>query len=424
MSTASTKLRHRLRREPRGKKKKEPTTELPSQLVEEHIDKLRNFVKQHKLKNSGAPMPSGRLRVFADCAGLSSETIALGLLGLTSEDVEFVGGSEIDPTKRAMMQAVHKAFGLKTEKKNVEHDIFDRNLLETKGCDLYIAGFPCPAYSNCGRKLGAKDGQKRGLLIFEGLKYIVYWKPSIVILEQVAAFLNKKHARTHQVMKKTFHAAGYKVYLKKLSTKEHGIPQSRTRCYFVAFRSNKVVSFKFPKPVPCPRLISFLDINIKGDEKLSLPGYESKYGSSIWQEDSVLDVGSSERWQSRQSDLCPCLIRSRCFSNGYYLPKQLRRLTLAECGRMQGVPRRLLEHIESFLTRKGKCAHDAAAKKHIMAALGDSMSVNVLMRVLARALPAAGLWPYSLSRMDPWTSNCQAKLGRLVDKLYSDACDR
>lgn len=117
MSTASTKLRHRLRREPRGKKKKEPTTELPSQLVEEHIDKLRNFVKQHKLKNSGAPMPSGRLRVFADCAGLSSETIALGLLGLTSEDVEFVGGSEIDPTKRAMMQAVHKAFGLKTEKK-------------------------------------------------------------------------------------------------------------------------------------------------------------------------------------------------------------------------------------------------------------------------------------------------------------------
>lgn len=81
---------------------------------------------------------------------------------------------------------------------------------------------------------------------------------------------------------------------------------------------------------------------------MTLNGYESVYGSSIWQEDIVLDVGASERWQKKMANLCPCLIRSRCFSQGYYLPKQLRRLSSVECGRMQGVPGRLVAAMESL----------------------------------------------------------------------------
>ena len=245
MSSAAAKSQ---RQKLRMKATKRKTPELPSYVVEEHIDNLRAFVKLHKSKRGSPKMPAGKIRIFADCAGLSSETIALSLLGLTSEHMEFVGGSENDSAKRSMMQAVHKAFDLKTEKKLVEQDIFDRSLTETKSSDVYIAGFPCPAYSSCGRKLGAKDGQKRGLLIFEGLKYIVYRKPALVILENVSAFLNKRHARTHKVMKKCFAALGYKVYVKNLSTKEHGIPQSRSHCYLVAFRCDQrqKVSFKFP----------------------------------------------------------------------------------------------------------------------------------------------------------------------------------
>lgn len=238
MSSAGAKSQRRQLREKATKRK---TTELPSHLVEEHIDKLRAFVKLHKSKRGSPKTPAGKNRIFSDCAGLFSETIALSLLGLTSEHMEFVGGSENDSAKRSMMQAVHKAFGLKTEKKLVEQDIFDRSLTETKASDVYSTGFPCPAYSSCGRKLRAKDGQKRGLLIFEGLKHI-YRKPALVILENVPAFLNKRHARTHKVMKKCFAALGYKVYVKKLSTKEHGIPQSRSRCYLVAFLRPKAES--------------------------------------------------------------------------------------------------------------------------------------------------------------------------------------
>ena len=153
MSSAAAKSQ---RQQLRMKATKRKTPELPSYVVEEHIDNLRAFMKLHKSKRGSPKMPAGKIRIFADCAGLSSETIALSLLGLTSEHMEFVGGSENDSAKRSMMQAVHKAFDLKTEKKLVEQDIFDRSLTETKSSDVYIAGFPCPAYSSCGRKLGAK----------------------------------------------------------------------------------------------------------------------------------------------------------------------------------------------------------------------------------------------------------------------------
>ena len=149
-------------------------------------------------------MVANKIRIFADCAGISSETVALSLLGLRSSHMEFVGGSEIDAVKRALLQSVHRTCGQSTHKEALETDMFKRDISATPICDLYIAGFPCPAYSNCGVKKGAKDGKGRGLLIFEGLKYVARSKPSVVVLEQVLGFLHKKHTRTHKVMKKHF----------------------------------------------------------------------------------------------------------------------------------------------------------------------------------------------------------------------------
>ena len=57
----------------------------------------------------------------------------------------------------------------------VEKDLFHRSLEATQPSDLYIAGFALPCIS--GKKEGAQDGQGRGLLVFEGLKYIAGWKP-------------------------------------------------------------------------------------------------------------------------------------------------------------------------------------------------------------------------------------------------------
>lgn len=77
-------------------------------------------------------------------------------------------------------------------------------------------------------------------------------------------------------------------------------------------------------------------------------------------------------------------------------------------------------HGKAFLVRTETCANEQLAGKHTMAALGDSMSANVLMRIFVRALPAAGLWPSSLTRADRWSSTPKMELGRLADTLYKD----
>lgn len=391
---------------------------LSKRLLEDHVAALRACVKEHKNKRAPARTPDGRLRVFSDCAGISSELIALKLLGFSSENLLWVGGSETDAVKRVLMQCVHRCCDMPTKKECVEKDMFKRNLNETSACDLYIAGYPCPAYSRLGKKNGAQDAHGRGLLVFEGLKYIAKWKPSIVVFENVVGFLNKKHEYTHKVMRKCFQALKYKVYMQVLNTKDHGVPQSRPRCYFVAFRTSKKVSFRFPKALKCSKLVHFLD-KAEGDDKVDLTTYEEKYGEQIWQEDLVLDIGSSAGWQSKMV-VCPCLTRGRCLQKGYYLPKQLRRLSGAECARLQGVPKCIYEKMSLHLQRKMPAyAAEEAAEKQVMGALGDSMSINVLMRLLPPALDAVSLWPKSLPKVDPWSEVSLGKpAAKLADSLF------
>ena len=73
---------------------------LSKRLLEDHVAALRACVKEHKNKRAPARTPDGRLRVFSDCAGISSELIALKLLGFSSENLLWVGGSETDAVKR------------------------------------------------------------------------------------------------------------------------------------------------------------------------------------------------------------------------------------------------------------------------------------------------------------------------------------
>ena len=396
---------------------------LTKQKLDKHVAALRAFVKEHKNKRAPRVASSGKLRVFSDCAGISSELIALRLLGLTSEHIDFVGGSEVDPTKRCLMQCVHRECQMATNGDAVEKDLFHRSLEATQPCDLYVAGFPCPAYSALGKKKGAQDGQGRGLLVFEGLKYIARWKPSVVVLENVGGFLHKRHESTHKVMKKALAALNYKVYVKILNSKQHGVPHSRSRVYFVAFRSSKDhVRFRFPKPLPkCSKLVHFLDAAEKGNEKLDLPSFEEKYGRGFWTENVVLDIGSSVKWQSKtRDDVCPCLTRGRCLQKGYYLPKQLRRLTGVECARLQGVPSQVYGAMVDFMQRKSKHSTAEAAEKQVMGALGDSMSINVLMRLLPLALSAVSLWPKTVKMKDPWSKVSPGKdAAEMVDKLWA-----
>ena len=167
--------------------------ELNDEVIQTAIQELKDCVQKYKSETSPRQTNNdGKLKVFSDCAGIPSEMIALFLLGWPSSKVEFVGGCENDPVKRCLLQSVHRTLGLNTKKGKLERDLFHRSLRTCEPSDIYIAGFPCPAYSSLGRKRGARDPKGCGLHIFKGMQYVARLKPRIVMLENVKGFLQKK----------------------------------------------------------------------------------------------------------------------------------------------------------------------------------------------------------------------------------------
>ena len=119
----------------------------------------------------------------------------------------------------------------------------------------------------------------------------------------------------------------------------------------------------------------FLETSKRGEEKMNLRNYEEKYGkNTIWNDAYVLDVGSSHGFQSAAPHKVPCLTRTRMKGKetGYYIPRLFRRLNSVEGVRLQGI----LSHL--------------AAPMVVRAACGDSMSLNVLGKVILATLVAIG----------------------------------
>jgi len=229
-----------------------------------------------------------------------------------------------------------------------------------------------------------------------------------------------------KIMRKSFAALGYTVKLKVMNTAEHSIPQSRNRVYIVAIRS-PVQEFKFPKKTnQKPPLRSFLQTQTVGDVVLDLTKFEARLSfpvERLWQDHWVLDIGSSERFSSvpcpkKNGKVAPCLTKSRGAQGGYYVPKLRRYLCSEEVCGLQGWPIEMTKKMIQTLEEK-RPGYDAKKRDHIVAgAAGDGMSVNVVMRVLANALQAAGMWPTKVRYEDVWKTVAASEAHELADSLF------
>ena len=167
-----------------------PTREVEKDKLTKLVEKLKAYVKEHKDRPFKRRPAGSKLRIFSDCAGISPETIAMTLLGLKNH-FTIVGGSENDDSKRLLADVVHEACLTTSTSAVFAEDIFKRDPRDCSPADIYLAGFPCPAYSKLGLRFGLRDSKKRGIPMVAGLRYIVYHKPPVVLLEQVTGFLEK-----------------------------------------------------------------------------------------------------------------------------------------------------------------------------------------------------------------------------------------
>ena len=189
------------------------------------------------------------LKVGTDFSGIGSPEIALKNLGVNFKSMF---ACDYDKYAKQSYLANHNT-------ENFYDDITTRNQKDTPYVDLYVAGFPCQAFSLAGKRQGFDD--TRGTLFFDLLKYLEAKKPKYFILENVKGLLSHNKGQTMAIildcLAKTVNSQysftmyeeglNYHIYYKVLNTKDYGLPQNRERVFIVGFRDDNH-TFRWPKP--------------------------------------------------------------------------------------------------------------------------------------------------------------------------------
>jgi DNA (cytosine-5)-methyltransferase 1 len=114
--------------------------------------------------------------------------------------------------------------------------------------DLLLAGFPCQAFSQAGRKQGFHD--TRGTLFFYVANILNHHRPVAVLLENVKRFSTHDGGNTLRVVREIMEEMGYTFSAQVFSAKDFGVPQNRERIYMVGLRAGE--KFAFPTPPKTP----------------------------------------------------------------------------------------------------------------------------------------------------------------------------
>mmetsp|Transcript_40148 Transcript_40148/g.86086 ORF Transcript_40148/g.86086 Transcript_40148/m.86086 type:complete len:396 (-) Transcript_40148:236-1423(-) len=341
-------------------------------------------------------MPARRpLRIGTDCSGMEAPLMALEGL-----KVEYSHVFSCDICKM-VKKTIDANFPGYTTWYN---DLTRRNNRMAPKTDVYVAGFPCQPFSMAGVRQGFEDFKGRGRIFFKVLQYIKMQSPKVFILENVSGLKTQDGGRALERINKGLASIGkYNVYFEVLDSRQHGIPHDRRRCYWVGIRKDiDQGGFEFPAPIPCCKIERLLDT--RPDAKAIRKGLPTGAGAANAVKDQlriikskgydpyttthVIDIDSTLPRCKAKKDCSPCLTCARA-RTGHWVSTWGRRLNKMEMMRLQGMnPARF---------------NLAVSLNQLGTQVGNSMAVNVIERVLCRALPAAGL------------------TGRLVDRWASGA---
>lgn len=99
--------------------------------------------------------------------------------------------------------------------------------------DVLLAGFPCQAFSQAGKKQGFED--TRGTLFFNLAKILNAKKPKAFLFENVIGLIRHNKGQTLVRIMDILTELGYVVSYYKINSKNYGVAQNRPRIYIVGF---------------------------------------------------------------------------------------------------------------------------------------------------------------------------------------------
>ena len=302
-------------------------------------------------------------------------------LGFENAGCKCVFSSEIDDHACEMYEL---NFG-----ENPRCDITQLNPKDIPDFDILCAGFPCQAFSICGKQKGFYD-ETRGTLFFDICRIIEEKKPKAFVLENVSNLEKHDSGRTLTVMLSVLSELGYTVVYKVLNARNFGVPQNRERIIIVGNLNGRAFDFTKLKTNTIETMKPFLDkvadfeilpkesytilddSQIKKQSKSGLMfcGYRNKKIRTVGVRPGTEHLSRVHKQPNRiysSSGIHPTLASQE--SSGRYFIKDgdvVRKLTMDECFRFMGFP-------ENY-KKTGSTAN-------LYARIGNSICVNMVKAV-------------------------------------------
>ena len=385
------------------------------------------------------------ITVGSDCTGLGTELVAAELCGIP---VKSLFGSDINPDVRAWHKVLHPCAP------RLQEDCTQQDARQRPAVDLYVAGPPCQPWSSIGCRRGLDD--IRGTVFYHVLNFVRLRRPRAALIENVRGLCDRRPNELRDVMC-ILKECGYCVTWDVMNTQNHGIPQSRPRVFIVAIRADSCAqTFRFPKALNVWSPVNlFLQLPAEDQRAVTAPGAHDQPSTGRrarprehrrWvpstttakrnlrnayvtlkakninpdKHTTLVDVGASANFTNLKVNGSPCITASRGKSGGFYITTLKRMTSYEELGRLQGFPTNVVKKLLEAAARDDKPKSKTMTVGH---ALGNAISVNMLMRLLPRILVAAGLALPETLHSDPWKPLTVSKLKTfrvMPDDLYNE----
>ena len=172
------------------------------------------------------------ISLFSGCGGLD--------LGFEKAGFEISVANEFDPNIWATFKANH------TNTKLIEGDICKITAEDFPNeIDGIIGGPPCQSWSEAGSLRGINDS--RGKLFYEYIRILKSKQPKFFLAENVSGMLANRHSEAVKNIVKMFQECGYNVSITLVNAKDYGVAQERKRVFYIGFRNDLNIDFKFPE---------------------------------------------------------------------------------------------------------------------------------------------------------------------------------
>ena len=277
-------------------------------------------------------------------------------LGFEKAGFNISMANEYDKGIWATYEANHSAPLIKGDIRNIKDTDFPNEI------DGIIGGPPCQSWSEAGSLRGINDS--RGQLFFDYIRILKNKQPKFFLAENVSGMLANRHSEAVKNIIQQFEDCGYNLTLTLVNAADYGVPQDRKRVFYIGFRKDLKIDFKFPNPTtpnakdkltmkdaigdlvdtPVPALPKN-----KTNGDLEIPNHEYYIGaySTIfmsrnrvrgWNEQAFTVQASGRQCQLHpQAPKMKFIEKNkRIFVPGY--EDLYRRLTVRECARIQGFP--------------------------------------------------------------------------------------